>query len=542
MAENPAFRFASRVLRSEFAPVDDRILFEWLRAKKAARWLHSRGESFEQLNEAIKSVNQMLAEEGIKVFSEWDESLSKMALELTPRDIVECYYSTITGRDIAAPKKLVNHFLCELGASRQKSVFFPQCEKMLNNAVPFMLDHPEVQCYFAVSDGQPLMRAFVQEVLTEVENGHYVDSPSDPQIQEASLVLLSPSFGRLPADAKESRVARTYQASEIVKTMEFIEEGVRVAAFVPEGTLFSTAEVLFRDWLRENHTVEAIYSLPQSSWFSRGLKTSCLVLRKGRPERNSPVRLVNLTIRGVKTRPRSSDDKEILGQEKTVEARDFLSGANWSVQAELGKQAPELQAYLSSAVRKVALSEIAESIFRGMPISNRDESEEGSHRLVNIRDLDDLSDPGRFTRVQVPDKRRARQFEIQPGDVLLACRGTSFKAALVNDVPEPTVISGNIIAIRLTDRYNPAFLQTFLNSPVGFALLETNQSGTVVNIVTPHAVGAIQVPFLPIEKQKEIANRRKQIEERYQEAVATAENARAEQLKEVFSEMGCGDH
>jgi len=159
--------------------------------------------------------------------------------------------------------------------------------------------------------------------------------------------------------------------------------------------------------------------------------------------------------------------------------------------------------------RTVPLSDLSERIFKGMFLSERFGA--GAARrpvpIINVKDIvgGRLNTENPNT-VPVDRQKNIARYKVRPGDVLIACRGTRLKSAIIPNHLAGFLISANLIAIRLKNSFEPLLLYAFFQSPWGRKILRSNvRSSTMQVALTVSDIGKIEVPILPLEKQKQLA-------------------------------------
>ncbi|MNT33857.1 EcoKI restriction-modification system protein HsdS [compost metagenome] len=142
--------------------------------------------------------------------------------------------------------------------------------------------------------------------------------------------------------------------------------------------------------------------------------------------------------------------------------------------------------------------------------------------------------------------KRARDYELEPGDLLLSSRGTTLKMMVVtlDDLKsKPMVFSQNFLRVRVSDpnRYDPYFIKAFLESPVGQYYLQAYQRGTTVTVLSHKDVASISLPLLPIEEQGEIVRRILEAENQYEETVKRARQSFVQSYRDSYELMSIAD-
>jgi hypothetical protein len=96
---------------------------------------------------------------------------------------------------------------------------------------------------------------------------------------------------------------------------------------------------------------------------------------------------------------------------------------------------------------------------------------------------------------------------VRAGDVLVAARGTQFRASLVPDETSGAVASANLLVVRLGPELLPEVLVAFLRSSQGERQLRATSTGTTAGafLVTARSLGALEVDVPPMHVQRTLA-------------------------------------
>lgn len=103
--------------------------------------------------------------------------------------------------------------------------------------------------------------------------------------------------------------------------------------------------------------------------------------------------------------------------------------------------------------------------------------------FINIRDIrTGYVDFSGVEDIAVEDQEKASRYMLAPHDVVVTLRGSSFRAAMVNELQKETLISSNLAYLRVKreSEISPAVLCAWLNSDEGRAQAELLQHGSGV--------------------------------------------------------------
>lgn len=165
-------------------------------------------------------------------------------------------------------------------------------------------------------------------------------------------------------------------------------------------------------------------------------------------------------------------------------------------------------AYLNEVPANLQLKEIA-AISLGITLRGADASRHdprGTHQLVRIGDLSEDGD----LAIKEPNllklsAENIRRFSLKSGDVLLAARGSRMTAC-VHRAVFPAVAGGQFLVIRPQEnRVNPEYLRWFLNLSTTQEAMATMARGSYMRSLPASAVGDLEIPLPPLERQRAIA-------------------------------------
>lgn len=117
------------------------------------------------------------------------------------------------------------------------------------------------------------------------------------------------------------------------------------------------------------------------------------------------------------------------------------------------------------------------------------------------------------------------------GDIIVRLTDP-FTAVYITKEIEGIVISSNFCIIRCSNKYSPDYLSYYINSDTSKKLLLSNLQGSIMKNINMSSVGELQIPEIPLEKQKIIGkllraqtkkiivlNRILELEEKQQKAI-----------------------
>ncbi len=158
--------------------------------------------------------------------------------------------------------------------------------------------------------------------------------------------------------------------------------------------------------------------------------------------------------------------------------------------------------------RTKPLKLLSKEIFSGVPLYSTEKMEERADGLplVNIKDVaEGTIRPDTYRRLMPGEFKNLSRYLIYPKDVVVTCRGSLLKAAVITEDIGKALITSNLIAIRLGELVLPEFLAIYLNIKEGQRkILKRATSADTRLVLTVSNVEELEVPVLPINLQKQI--------------------------------------
>jgi hypothetical protein len=167
--------------------------------------------------------------------------------------------------------------------------------------------------------------------------------------------------------------------------------------------------------------------------------------------------------------------------------------------------------YILTSVKpnaKRRLAELAVTIAQGAPTFAAGGGATQRVPVINPRDLTStLPVQALLESASVQTTPRTERARVRAGDVLVAARGTQFRASLVPEETSGAVASANLLVVRLGPELLPEVLVAFLRSSQGERQLLATSNGTTTGafLVTARSLGALEVDVPPMHVQRTLA-------------------------------------
>jgi restriction endonuclease S subunit len=128
---------------------------------------------------------------------------------------------------------------------------------------------------------------------------------------------------------------------------------------------------------------------------------------------------------------------------------------------------------------------------------------EGDMTCLQVSDFDDEGKHKGIWSLSVSQQDVDPKHILNKGDVIFAAKGSkNFAAMRSSDLPL-AVASTSFFVLRITnDELLPEFLTWYLNQPEILSSLKAEAKGTGIPSISKTSLGDIEIPILPIDKQK----------------------------------------
>lgn len=355
---------------------------------------------------------------------------------------------------------------------------------------------------------------------------------SNPQRDGFDLVLLNPPWGvRLDPLGADHFPVRTSDSTSlfIQHALSQLRPQGRAVIIVPEGFLFrSGAEQRLRKILVEQHTVEAVVSLPAAAFRPyAGIKASILVLsRGGQTERIRMFDADTYFEKGKVRYPATISISEAMSVKLAEHLRAAQPTENsWDVDV---STLAEVEWDFSPRRRdKDGLSEVLDTIRPKVEIQLlKDCCRIITGKAFKTGDLvDDTISKELIPYVRIKDVERGEatkssswlsseassavdiSCKLRVGDLLLSKSGTIGKTGIVRNGAVGAVAANGLFVIRPDQaRLDPHFLLAYFNSSECRAWFETKARGTTVQHLSKNILEELPIPVPPLQLQRRVVN------------------------------------
>ncbi|MDO7907575.1 restriction endonuclease subunit S [Paenibacillus sp. JX-17] len=345
-----------------------------------------------------------------------------------------------------------------------------------------------------------------------------------PLTDAYDAILAVPNFGLKLDD--EAVGVREAEGAALHHLAPLLTPGGCLTAILPARMMFQSGSIgEWRKRINELIPVGTLYTLPEGLFRPyTSVKTYLVTFNSGQPPEN--IQIGRYTLKGT-----------VLEEQRTIQlkAAAFQQLEDWRIELLLEQSSDTLAAFQQAAIPKMKLRAVAD-IFRGKSILKQD-LRPGSIAVLNISNLEDGEVKLEQLETIDEEQRKVKRYEVLPGDLVMTCRGTQTKLAVFPEYSQMVIVSANMIVIRFNEQVDSLYAKIFLESPAGMALIQSFQRGTTVMNLNPADVGEIEIPFLPLERQKAISEAYRKEKQLYSETVQAASRRWEGQREQIYSAL-----
>ncbi len=381
-------------------------------------------------------------------------------------------------------------------------------------------------------------RKFEYVLLTEIFKNHRNVQIEQTQIYDADFsnekfdtILSVPNFGTSQSYNRSNQfMCKEYELIATENLLLHLSPVGKLIILLPSRVTFAAGRVRdFRRFIQQSYSLDEIAELPAGVLSNTGVKTFLFTISAKGNEDTSIKRYVFENDNPVNRRLGSLSLK--LQDETFIMPEELDALGDWNVDKIFASQDDDWTQYQNSSVRKIPLKDVAE-IFRGKAITEKNPT--GSIGVVNISNILEYDIDYNSLDHLEEQERRVANYILKTDDLLLPARGTAIRTAVFNEQTYPCIASSNLIVIRpKSGALSGTYLKLFLDSAIGKKLIKSTQQGTAVMNISYRDLENIEIPYLPFEKQIEIAKKYQDGLAKYQETISSAEEKWQDTVREL---------
>ena len=303
---------------------------------------------------------------------------------------------------------------------------------------------------------------------------------------------------------------QSFEFKMMMKMYVHLKEGGHMISTVSTGILNKNADIKFKKRLIEKQAIHMVIELPRLK--SLSYPVSIITLS----HKNEFIQVID-----------ASKFAQNIRRGINLDSSKIINAIDGKIEDTLGDISEEyliqndydltphrfFEDVKSEFVNPTPLKELVEIIYRGfqIPSSMLDEylSEVPTKiKLLTLSDIDDSTVNKLSLQSLKAIDKKMEHYIVKDNDLVISCKGKTFKTAVINIPYSETYIStGSIIVIRCDqNKIDPTFLKIFLDSSVGVESLKRIQTGATILSLNPTKLNNMIVPVPSLAKQLMISS------------------------------------
>lgn len=431
---------------------------------------------------------------------------------------------------IISPIHLTTYMKNAVKDINPKKMLITEAEKHLSGLKEFVQEFNE--SHITLTTELKPMYLLLKLVFSSYENIKIIFESiySDCLLDEKfDYIYTLPSFGSKIDNIGRSFITKDSDGIAVENMLGHLDENGILDIIVPAKITFAGQEYEnLRAFITNNYNVKSIFILPEGTFRpSTAIKTYLFKITKS-PQNKIEIGTLNL-----------NKDTFSAEDEKEIKTKEFLSHEDWRIELLLSDDDENIKKFKDSDLKKVKLKDVAE-VFRGKSILKKDTTV-GNISVLNISNIENGEINYDNMDTINEDERKVKRYELIKNDVVLSCRGTAIKSAVVKETPTPNVVgvsdshqkqvlgslliaSANVIVIRPKDKILGEYIKIFFESPIGMAIIKSFQRGTTIMNINYSDIMEMEIPLLSMDEQKKMIENYNEELRIYKDAARKAEN------------------
>ncbi len=494
----------------------EQLLVEMLRVKMTHRMLAEKGKHAHD-PEIIFQTMKKETEATLGFFPADRHDFYAFFVALEPIELIsfaEAIYQNDRMGTVISPHYVTNYIKEKVKALDPHSVLIPEAEKHLGGLKPIIDACAPRPVTLTTQHKQfyPLLK-FVFQDHDHVEVVFESIYAACLGTRTYAYIFALPNFGTKPEESGTSFMTKDSDGIAMENLLTHLDDQGTLDVIVPAKITFATRgfEEL-RAFIANNYHINQIFLLPEGTFRPATSIRTYFFSITGRSRWFAEIQIGTLHLEKEQLMPKGV---------KPITRQHFLSQEDWRIELLLAKDHVYIQQFVDSPHKKVKLKEVAE-VFRGKSILKKDTTI-GRIGILNLSNIGhDGIDYAEMDTIE-EEERKIKRYELAEGDVVLSCRGTAIKTAVFHKQDKVIIASANVIVIRPKEGMLGAYLKIFLDSPIGMAIIQSFQRGTVIMNINHLDIMEMEIPLFPLEKQQELVERHTHAWRQYKQKVSEAE-------------------
>lgn len=297
--------------------------------------------------------------------------------------------------------------------------------------------------------------------------------------------------------------------------IEQIKNNGKAVAIMTNGATWNTTDRHIRQFFIENGYIEAVISLPSKLFNSFSIPTTLIVFSHN----NKQIKLVDAHEICLKERKNNvlTDDniKEILSLLEHDAENSITKNISEFADNEFVLNASRYLEVVPEIKNGVELGSVSVNVTRGAQLKaddleNKKSVEPTQYKYLSLANINDgvISFEKEQYLKEIPEN--LKKFCVKNNSLVLTKTGLpAFKSAVAQVEGDMQLLAtGNLFVIELDEtKINPFYLQAFLTSETGTAILKSICSGTGLPTISLDKLKKLIIPLPSLEEQSEIGNK-----------------------------------
>lgn len=292
---------------------------------------------------------------------------------------------------------------------------------------------------------------------------------------------------------------------------DLLSQKGKAAILMPNRSMANNKDLEMRKYLVDNGFVESVISLPERMLYGTSISSSLVILSHD----NQSVRMIDASHIHHSSRRANEFDEEDIQTILDSRITDNEYSKSVSLEEIKGNQynlAPKQYHDLLIDPDYIELGNVILNVTRGAHCSAKQLDEMASATPTSMRYLmlsniqDGMIGDLPFLSNIAPQYEK---YCLKSNAFLLSKNGYPYKMAVAADLKnEKVLVTGNFYIIELDEsKINPFYLQAFLESDLGSAILKKYSSGDIISMISLDQLKRLPIPLPPMEEQKRVAIR-----------------------------------
>lgn len=515
----------------------EQLLSEILRVKITSQAITEQPIIIKQDKEKLFQLMKTSTEKELGFFPADRDDFYEIFHALEEIDIIdftlEIYKNDRLGV-IISPKYLTSFIRDRIKNSKPSTILITEAEKHLAGLKELVNEFSDT--HITLTTQHQLMNVLLKFVFKEyarvkiIFESIYSNCLIDLKFD---YIFSMPNFGYKPDEIGIPFMTKDSDGIALENMLTHLDEDAVLEIILPAKITFAVSGYeKLRDHITKHYHIQNIYILPEGTFRpTTAVKTYLLSISNRHIEKMEVGALA------------LNQDKFEATDVKSLTQSAFLKHQDWRIELLLSEDDENIQKFKHSPLEKIKLKEVAE-VFRGKSILKKD-TKVGNIGVLNISNVNqgeiDYSDMDSIDE----DERKIRRYQLEDGDVVLACRGTAIKSAVFTKQQRIIIASANFIVIRPLENETGKkvlgdYIKIFFESPTGLAIIKSFQRGTNIMNINHADIMEMEIPLLDLDTQQQLIQTYEQERQQYSITIQAAETRWNQSKTQIYSKLQGG--